>query len=253
MGGGPDQTFSNRLRENAKLMVRGMLHRVDLELSRDPYSRRLARSLQSFEVDTVLDIGANVGQFALMLRRAGFAGHIISCEPLSGAYAGLSARARRDDRWTALNLAVGRESSTTLINVSANSYSSSLRPMTDAHRTNAPGSDYISSEEVEVTTVIELVAAQAVDPTHTLLKVDTQGFEEEVLAGAGDLVGEIAAIQLELSTVELYEGQQLFEDLYRRLHTAGYRLWALEPGFAGDNGRMLQCDGLFARTALFGD
>ena len=86
--------------------------------------------------------------------------------------------------------------------------------MTDAHLTNAPGSEYISTETVDVTTVADLVQEHSVTPRRTLLKIDTQGFEDEVLAGAGDHVDEFAAIQLELSMVELYEGQSLFDDHY---------------------------------------
>jgi len=242
-----DQTLANRVRERAKLAIRGVLHKADLELTRDPYTHRLARTLDAYDVDTILDIGANVGQYASMVRRAGYAGRIISCEPLTGAFGELSGRARRDDRWTPLRTAVGREPGTTTINVSANSFSSSLRPMTDAHLTNAPGSEYISTETVAVTTVTDLVAEHSVVPSRTLLKIDTQGFEDEVLAGAGDLVDEFVAIQLELSMVELYEGQSLFDDHYSYMRDHGFRLHIMEPGFSGLTGQMMQCDGLFVR------
>jgi FkbM family methyltransferase len=243
-----DQTLKNRVRERAKLAVRGALHRADLELTRDPYTHRLARTLDAYDIDTVLDIGANVGQFALMVRRAGYDGRIISCEPLTGAFAQLSGRAKRDDRWTPLRTAVGSEPGTTTINVSANSFSSSVRTMTDAHLTNAPGSQTISTETVEVTTVADLVKEHSVVPGRALLKIDTQGFEDEVLAGAGDHVAEFAAIQLELSMVELYEGQSLFDDHYAYMRDHGFRLHIMEPGFSGLTGQMMQCDGLFVRA-----
>ncbi|HET9419551.1 MAG TPA: FkbM family methyltransferase [Nocardioides sp.] len=244
-----DQTLANRVRERAKLMVRGVLHRVDLDLSRDPYTHRLARTLDTYEIDTILDIGANVGQYASMVRRAGFQGRIISCEPLTGAYRELAGRAKRDHRWTPLRTAVGSEPGTTTINVAANSFSSSVRTMTDAHLSNAPGSEYISTETVDVTTVRDLVKEHSVVPSRALLKIDTQGFEDEVLAGAGDHVDEFAAIQLELSMVELYEGQSLFDDHYASMRDHGFRLHIMEPGFAGRTGQMLQCDGLFVRNA----
>ena len=248
-GAGPtDQTLANRLRERAKLAVRGVLQRADLDLSRGTYTNRLVRTLESRAIDSVLDIGANVGQYATLTRRSGFTGRIISCEPLSGAFGELRDRAARDAQWLPLNTAVGREPGTTTINVSANSFSSSVLDMTDAHRDSAPGSGYISSETVPVTTVRALCSQHAVDPSRTLLKIDTQGYEEEVLAGAGDLVGEFAAIQLEMSFVELYTGQQLFDDLYARMRDHGYRLQILESGFSDAAGRMMQCDGLFVRT-----
>jgi FkbM family methyltransferase len=240
-----DQTLANRLRERAKLVVRGALQRADLEVSRGTYTNRLARTLDARGLDCVLDIGANVGQFATLTRGSGFAGRIISCEPLTGAFGELSDRAARDGQWLALHTAVGREPGTTTINVSANSFSSSVLDMTDAHLSSAPGSGYIASETVPMTTVRALVAKHSVDPRRTLLKIDTQGYEEEVLAGAGDLVGEFGAIQLELSFVELYAGQRLFDDLYELMREKDYYLHSLEPGFSDATGRLLQCDGLF--------
>lgn len=244
----PDQTLTNRMRESIKLVVRTAMMRADLEISRGPYTKRVARTLDAHGIDTVLDVGANVGQYATLMRRAGFSGHIVSCEPLSGAYGELERRASRDPRWTTLRTAVGRETGETTINVSANSFSSSLLDMTDVHRSNAPGSDYVAMETVALTTVAKLVADQGLESARTLLKVDTQGYEEEVLAGAGDLVSDFAAIQLELSFVELYAGQQLFDNLYNRMGALGYSLHSIEPGFSDVDGRLLQCDGLFVRT-----
>ncbi|MCW2766994.1 MAG: hypothetical protein JWO11_2953 [Nocardioides sp.] len=245
-----DQTLSNRLRERAKLLIRGALHRVDLDVSRGPYPNRLARTLDAQGIDTVLDIGANVGQFASMTRRAGFAGRMISCEPLRGAFGELRARASRDPEWTPLHTAVGSAAGTTTINVSANSFSSSVLTMTEVHLTSAPGSGYVAQETVALTTVRDLVAEQSLVPARTLLKIDTQGFEDEVLSGAGELIGEFGAVQLELSFVELYAGQKLFDDLYERMRSNGYHLHIIEPGFSDASGRLLQCDGLFVRTAV---
>lgn len=117
--------------------------------------------------------------------------------------------------------------------------------MTTTHEESAPGSGYVGTETVPVTTVRALAEDRAIDPATTLLKIDTQGFEGEVLSGAGDLVGRLAAIELEMSFVELYSGQLLFDDLLAQVEGAGYRLWQLEPGISGADGRLLQVDGLF--------
>lgn len=244
----PDQTLANRVRERAKLLLRSTLMRADLEISKGPYATRVARVLAARDLEAVLDVGANVGQYSTLLRRAGFAGRIVSCEPLSGAYGQLARRAGGDTRWTTLHTAVGRERGETTINVSANSFSSSVLPMTDEHKRTAPGSDYVASETVAMTTVRALVASQELDPVRTLLKIDTQGYESEVLAGAGDLVGRFGAVQLELSFVELYEGQTLFDEQYARMRELGFGLHVMEPGYSSpDDGRMLQIDGLFVR------
>lgn len=238
----------NRARETAKLGLRKGLGRAGLAVGRDPYANRLVRALAHREVDCVLDVGANVGQYAALLRAAGYAGRIVSVEPLAGAYAELASRAARDPRWSAVNVAVGDEVGETVLHVSANSYSSSVLTMTQTHLDAAPESRVVDDQRVEVTTVARLVEAEGIDPARCLLKVDTQGYEAQVLAGAGGLVDRVAAVQLELSFVELYRGQQLFEELVQRLRGHGLELWSLEPGISDAAGRLLQCDGLFLRT-----
>lgn len=233
--------------ERAKLGLRLSLHRAGISIGRDPYVNRVARLLEHRGISTVLDVGANVGQFARMIRGAGFTGDILSFEPLSDAYRRLSRRSRRDDRWQAFNLAVGAERGSSTIHVSDNSYSSSLLTMTDRHLEAAPGSEIVGQEDVEVTTVAQVVADHAIDPSRTFLKVDTQGFERAVIAGAGPLIDDFAAVQLELSFVELYEGQELFDEGVETMRKHGLDLWIIEPGISDPHGRLLQCDGLFAR------
>ena len=245
---GADQSLRNRARESVKLGVRGLLQKADVEIGRGTFANRLARTCDAFGIDTVLDVGANVGQYATMLRRAGFAGRILSCEPLTGAFGELASRADGDARWQTLHTAVGAEPGTVSIHVSENSFSSSIRDRTDAHLDNAPGSHYIATEEVPVTTVAGLVDTHGVDPARCLLKIDTQGYEGEVLRGAGELVGRVQAIQLEMSFVELYAGQLLYDDLMAAMVAAGYRLHTLDPGFSAADGRLLQVDGLFVRA-----
>jgi FkbM family methyltransferase len=236
-------------REYAKLALRGVLYRRHLDLVADPYPARVAATLDYLGATTVLDVGANIGQYASALRASGYRGAIVSCEPLSEAFAHLERRSSHDRAWQVRRTAVGSEVGSAEINVSANSFSSSLLEMTDAHTSAAPGSETVAAETVPVTTVAELARELSLDPDRTLLKIDTQGYEAPVLDGAGPLVGTLAAISLELSFVPLYAGQQLFDDLVARLRDAGYVLYAIEGGF-GDRrtGRMLQCDGLFVRA-----
>lgn len=238
-----------RLREYAKIALRSALHKRNLDLVRDPFVNRVATTLSWLGVDAVLDVGANIGQYGAALRSSGFTGRIVSCEPLPDAFGHLSRRARADGQWTALNTAVGAEPGTLELNVSANSYSSSVLPMTSAHLDAAPGSQFVGTEKVAVTTVADIGASHGVDPARALLKVDTQGYEGPVLAGAGPLLSRFAAVQLELSFVPLYDGQQLFGELSERLTGAGFVLYGLDAGFGDPHtGRMLQCDGLFVRS-----
>ena len=240
-----------RLVDHAKMALHSALQKRNLDLVRNPFPVQVSTALSYLHLDTVLDVGGNIGQYGSALRASGFKGRIISCEPLSDAYPHLAKRASGDAGWTALNTAVGSEPGEIEINVSANSYSSSILPMADAHSLAAPGSEYVRSEKVAMTTVADILLAEKVDPAASLLKIDTQGYEGAVLDGAGDRLAEFAAVQLELSMVPLYDGGPLFEDLVQRMRDAGFGIFALEGGF-GDprTGRMLQCDGFFVRNEL---
>jgi FkbM family methyltransferase len=172
---------------------------------------------------------------------------VVSVEPLSGAFAELSRRAAGDPRWEVVNAAVG-DGETATINVAANSFSSSLLPMTSTHISAAPGSEPVGTEDVAMVGVPALAERFSVDPARTLLKIDTQGFEGQVLDSAGALVDELAAVQLELSFVELYAGQPLYDELVARMRAAGLTLWSMETGFSDQDGRLMQVDGLFVRA-----
>ena len=243
-----------RVNEYAITTVRNALHRRNLDLVRNPYWVTLVRTLGWLDIDTVLDVGANIGQYGSGIRASGFRGRIVSCEPLSDAFAQLQHRAMRSPIWTALNTAVGATSGTIAVNVSANSYSSSVLPVTNAHLSAAPKSRVVGSAQAPLTTVQQLVATHHIKPERTLLKIDTQGYEAAVLDGAGDALTEFAAVQLELSFVKLYEGQALFYELDARLRNSEFELFSLEPGFRDPaTGRMLQCDGLFVPAARAAD
>jgi FkbM family methyltransferase len=241
-------------REQFGVAIRNALHKRNLDLTRNPFSVRIARALDHLGVGTVLDVGANVGQYAAGLRSSGYRGRIVSFEPLSDAYARLARRCAHDPAWTVHRQAVGSEPGELELNISANSYSSSLLPMTSAHTGAAPRSQYVGVEKVPVTTLADLLPVHDVDPASAWLKIDTQGYEAQVLDGAGSRLGEFAAVQLELSFVPLYVGQSLLDELVGRLRAAGFVFFGLEAGFSDPRtGRTLQCDGVFVRADLAGD
>jgi FkbM family methyltransferase len=234
-------------REQAKLSLRRTLLRADLDVGRTPFVRRVVQTMASRGLDTLLDVGANVGQYAALMRAAGFDGRIVSIEPLPDAFARLQRRLGSDPSWSGLQVAAGAEPGLATIHVSANSYSSSLLKLTDLHLSTDPASRVLRDLEVEVTTIAQVVGSERIDPARTLLKIDTQGFESEALDGAGDLLDTFAAIQLELSYDELYTGQATAAELTSRLAARGLEPWTWDAGISGGDGRLLQSDTLFVR------
>jgi len=212
---------------------------------------KLVASMQKFGIDLVLDVGANTGQFASEIRRCGYAGRIVSFEPLSSAHGELLQTSAGDSKWDAYpRCAIGDTNGEAEINIAGNSESSSILPMLESHCRAAPKSAYQGKEKVAIKT-LDVVAGQYLkDARAALLKIDTQGFEWHVLDGARETLPHIKGIVVELSLVPLYEGQHLWRDAITRLETAGFILWAFKPVFSDqETGRTLQVDGIFYRTS----
>jgi FkbM family methyltransferase len=205
--------------------------------------------MSSQKIDLVVDVGANVGQYAQRIRTAGYEGRIVSFEPLSDAFETLSRNAADDPRWEVHRLALGEEDARAEINISANSWSSSLLPMRDQHLDSAPESAYIGREEVRTVPLASLWEDIASGAREPWLKLDVQGYELHVLRGAEKCLDAMRVIQAELELVPLYEGDPSWRSVLDWLQDRGFSLGGVEPGFEDPrSGRLLQFDGTFLRT-----
>jgi FkbM family methyltransferase len=200
-------------------------------------------------IDLVMDVGANTGQFAMALRGAGYRGRIVSFEPLASAHRELLVSSRHDPGWEiATRQAIGSEEGKVELHIAGNSVSSSMLSMLPSHSDAAPDSTYVGTEVVELTTLDRVAPLHIGTALRPFLKIDTQGTEDRVLDGAVQQLLRTQGVQLELSLLPLYEGQQLFDQLDARLQALGFRRWAIEPVFSDDHtGRMLQVDGTYFR------
>ena len=213
-------------------------------------SDELVTSMRKFDIDLILDVGANNGQFASWIRECGYMGKIVSFEPLSSAHAALRQTCERDPLWEAYpRCALGDHEGEVEINIAGNSESSSILPMLESHRNAAPDSAYLGKEIVSVKKLDDVAGQYLKDTRAPFLKIDTQGFEWQVLDGARDTLPHIKGILVELSLVPLYGGQHLWRDVIDRLEAEGFILWAFKPVFSDlSQGRTLQVDGIFYRN-----
>ena len=209
---------------------------------------KMQRLLAYHNIDLVFDVGANIGQYAKLLRELGYSGRIVSFEPLSSAYSQLKAVSEKDPLWEiAPQAAIGNQEGEITINIAGNSYSSSALPMLDAHLESAPESAYSGSETVKLSR-LDIIAKDYIksETKSIFLKIDVQGLEKQVLEGATAILPSIKGIKLELSLVPLYKGQVLFKEMIDIIEKLGYELYGIEPGFTAEKtGRMLQMDGIF--------
>lgn len=211
---------------------------------------RLTRLLAAHRADLVLDIGANAGQWVREMRRAGYSGDVISFEPLSAAYRELEQHAANDAHWkVAPRMALGDQIAGIEINIAANSFSSSLLPMLSAHLESAPESAYVGKEAVPMQTLDSLAGSLIPDSSRRIFcKLDVQGYEAKVLAGAAAIMDRIIGLQMELSLVPVYEGAPDFADVLQNMAHRGFSIHGFVPGFIdAATGRMLQIDGVFFR------
>lgn len=212
-----------------------------------PFARLLSL-MKSNRIGLVLDVGANIGQYGAELRDHGFCGRIMSFEPLSQAFGMLSERSRNDGLWDVRNLALGAKPGKSVIHIAGNSASSSLLAMLPAHALAAPYSKYVGDEEIAVETLDRVWSGLGAWEGNVWLKLDTQGYEAEVLRGAAQSLQYIQCVQMEMSLIPLYEDSASFEELLAQMKDLGYQLVGLEPGFTDNqSGRLLQVDGVFCR------
>lgn len=195
-------------------------------------------------INTIIDIGANRGQFALAAREYCPAATIISFEPLSTAASVYREIFAEDGRAILHEAAIGPFEERKPMHVSASEDSSSLLNISAAQVANFPGTGEVGTVDVPVAPLEKYVlAGDLVRPA--LLKLDVQGFEFEALLGCASLLDNFDFIYCECSFVELYVGQKLAFDIVDWLAGRGFRLTGVFNPSYGKDGQNVQADFMF--------
>lgn len=206
--------------------------------------------IDRLNIDLVVDVGANEGQFVKLVRKRGYKGTIVSFEPLDAAYNKLNSRFRHDLNWKGFQLALGERDAELTMQVAGNQLmSSSLLAMLPNHVEALPESAIFTTESVKVRRLDDALAPVIGKAERLFVKVDTQGFEDQVLKGSTGILDKIVLLELELSLVPLYSGQMLMPDMMNLVSKIGFTPVFLERMFSDDfRGKLLQVDGLFVRN-----
>ncbi len=184
--------------------------------------------LPLLDIDLVIDVGANEGQFARMLRQElGYAGTIHSFEPLPDTFELLKSAAASDDEWFVHNFALGDRESELEFNVATHSVFSSF------HGVNKRGNvKFRKGIEVQNSISVPVRRLDAVfeelvpdfRSRRAFLKMDTQGHDKWVFEGAGDLVHALLGLQSELSVLGIYEGVPDYVEMLGLYRSHGFEL-----------------------------
>lgn len=175
--------------------------------------------LLSRSVNLVLDVGANRGQYAQEIRKQGYKGRIHSFEPVSEMFRKLADLASKDAAWEVSHTAIGSAPGVVDINVTQNSVYSSIRRQSTMIADFSKKSAIVRTERVAVKPLDHL-ALSATDIV--FLKIDTQGFEQEVLKGASNVLTQCVGVQLELPVEHLYDGVWSFSEAIHYMDELGF-------------------------------
>jgi FkbM family methyltransferase len=198
---------------------------------------------------TVLDIGANEGQFAVRLRTAGYGGRVFSFEPQPGPFQALSRAATADPGWECFNLGLGDHPAILEMHVSGWSVSSSLLPIGKRHVELMPATAEVGTVRVEVVRLDDWVSARGGLPAEPLfLKIDVQGYETPVLRGGERTIASADGALVELNFADLFDGQSKYHEVMAALDRAGLRFSGLfDVNLDPTTRTALWADGLFLR------
>jgi FkbM family methyltransferase len=226
-------------------------HEQDKALSNYLAVEQIMHVLNLYKANCVVDVGANKGQYAQALRRAGYRGWIVSFEPVRRDYEELVRRAAGDERWTTHRLALGREDGTIAMNVVPGTLSS-LLPATSFGSTRYERLQVPTTEEVEVRrleSMLDEVLAHVPSP-RPYLKLDTQGFDLEVFAGLGTRVQDFVGMQSEVALMEIYAGMPRMPEALKIYEAAGFEVTGLHPvSRERHTARVLEFDCIMARAS----
>jgi FkbM family methyltransferase len=215
------------------------------------YSQRIQieRLMRDFGVDLVVDVGANRGQFATNIR-AFYSGAILSFEPVSGVFDELARAAAADPDWHVLKLALGDQDAEMTIHVPTQTEFSSLLAANDYSAARFGTGTVPTKEERVIVRRLDQVLEELGDVAagkRIFLKLDTQGYDPNVFRGLGSRVGDVVALQSEMSLIPIYEGMPHWTESITLYEAAGFGVVGLYP-ITQDHGRVIEYDCLLQRS-----
>lgn len=207
--------------------------------------------LRDLNIGTVIDVGASKGNATLEFRELFPSATIYAFEPLPDCFAQMQAKLRSFENIHLFNIALSDQKSNANIHRSSYSGSSSLLPMANLHKKLFPITAGEHLVPVATDTLDNIMSLETLK-SPVLIKIDVQGFEHKVLAGAVKTLKQAGVIIIETSFHELYIGQPLFGDIYKLLTEQGFTyMGAWDPDFRSpEDGMPLQQDAVFIRSSL---
>ena len=204
--------------------------------------------LQALNIRTILDIGANTGQFASEFRSILPEAKIYSFEPLRECFDALAKNMEHVPQFQAFPFALGDEETEIQMNRNELSPSSSILAMADLHKKTYPFTANAFAERITVKRLDDVASHIDLWP-NILIKMDVQGFEDRVILGGMNTIPKAKLVIVETSFERLYEGQPSFDKIYDLMKRMGF---AYHGNFgqllSPKDGNILQADAMFLKA-----
>jgi FkbM family methyltransferase len=218
---------------SAKKVIKRTLRHLGYDLvrypSRETYGEHVRELLKTLDIDLVLDVGAHHGEYGLLLRELGYAGRIISFEPVTVNFDVMAQCCAHDPSWQAHNLALGSEDADRSMNVMSDSFLNSFLAPSKVRWHDGNRVERI--DKVTVRRLDGLFDQMLNDASahNVFLKMDTQGWDLEVLRGADACISRIAAVQSEIPLKAIYEGMPSFLEVITECNRLGLEITGMFP------------------------
>ncbi|WP_422345145.1 FkbM family methyltransferase [Parasphingorhabdus sp.] len=225
--------------------IKAKLH--TLLMHHPPLESRCIRRAEKMGLDTVIDVGANHGQFASRIRALGWNSVVLSFEPLAEPFESLQRMAEKDPSHQAFRFGLGEENTEPVMNVASNHGASSSLLEFDPLLEKSFSITTTAKEKVEIRRLDDVAEKMKLAPEKCLLKIDTQGFEQQVLKGSGKFLDQIQMLFLEVSLRPVYKNEPRLFEMLSFLDSLGFEVRDVEPSVFDSPFRPYQCDILCLR------
>lgn len=205
--------------------------------------------LKEYQFNQLIDIGANIGQFASEFRKIYPKTHIVSFEPISNVYQQLADNFKFDTYFSSLNFGLGDADETLQININSNVASSSILELNHFHKEAHPTFLETTKESIRVAQLDTLLVQNKFEiKDNCFVKIDVQGYEDRVIRGGKQALSKAKMVMIETSFEEVYKNLATYNTIVDLMKEIGFRVLCInQVAHQKKDGKPLYADVYFVK------